>query len=263
MRELISHPGLQFYISRLEGKLSYDLTIQDKPAKKFELCSADFEGVNLQEAKNTERSLAGTDASAVGLEIKLVRNDGILNLEYAGEGGSTAKWTFRGLQETGKRFGMYASASTQTCIATFVVKGVQTAHKPSLDAESEAFLSSKGARITSFSCKAADGTIWDVSAGGVAKRIRGGAKSSANDTMAEVESTVDEPSTANDASIAMRLSSRKRTKAERPFVDADKVPQHLRLRCEQRGTGVKNLVYANGSLCVNQETRDVSFKAFG
>jgi hypothetical protein len=150
----------------------YEFAIADKLAKGFELCHSEFEGLVSQETDGPERSPVGKDASTVGLKIKLVRNDGIFSIDYEDKDGSIAEWTFEGLQEMGNRPGIYASAGTQTCIASFVVKGVQTVQKPVIDEKCDAFIRSKGAEITSFLCTASDGSVWNVSAGGVAKRLR-------------------------------------------------------------------------------------------
>lgn len=173
MDELISHPGPQFYILQLDGALHYDFGLPGKPAESFRLSDMDFEGLTPQKPSGAERYTASTSASAVGLEIRLVRNDGTFTLQYEGKVGSDAWWTFEGLQETEERPMIYASACTQTCITTFVVKSVPRAPMPLIDAKSEEFLRSKGAKITSVSCRASNGDVWNVSAGGVAKRLRG------------------------------------------------------------------------------------------
>jgi hypothetical protein len=265
MGELISHPGLQFYVSRLDGKLTYDLAIHDKPARKFELCAAEFEGINLQKATDTESSLVGTDASAVGLEIKLIRNDGILNLAYEGQNGSTAKWTFQGLQETGKGYGMSASAATQTCIATFVVKGVRTTQKQFIDAKSEAFLTSKGAKITSFSCETSDGTFWNVSAGGVAKRLQGPSSQEdcpgcTNMTPADNDASGAE-STANNANTGeLRRSTRKRTRDEPPFATPETMPRYLILYGHRPRKDLNRGDWPTGYLRVDQAEGSIVFR---
>lgn len=166
-------PGLQFYILQLDGKLTYEFALPNRPAKTFSQCSSDFEGLDLQRTDASGRLPAGTIASAVGLNIELVRNDGIFTLDYEGENESTAIWTFESLQEVGQRPAMYASAATQTCITTFVVKGMQTVRKPLIDEKSESFLLSKGSKITSFLCEASNGDVWNVSTSGVEKRVRG------------------------------------------------------------------------------------------
>lgn len=123
MHELISHPGLQFYISRLSGTLHYTLTIASRPPKHFSLSDSDFEDVSPQVKAEGFRHLHGTDASAVGLELKIVKNDGVLEIVFEGREGGRAEWRFAGLQEQGS---VYAMASVQTERVGVVDGGTQT-----------------------------------------------------------------------------------------------------------------------------------------
>jgi len=159
---------------------------------------------------------AGTIASAVGLNIELVRNDGIFTLDYEGENESTAIWTFESLQEVGQRPAMYASAATQTCITTFVVKGMQTVRKPLIDEKSESFLLSKGSKITSFLCEASNGDVWNVSTSGVEKRVR------ADEPVVDGEESTDET-----AAKRKRRSTRNQLSYRQPFARADTMPRFL------------------------------------
>ncbi|KAF2819969.1 hypothetical protein CC86DRAFT_429426 [Ophiobolus disseminans] len=122
MYELISNPGVQFYVLRLSGTLSYTFSIGNKAPRNFELSNADFDPTVPQAKEMEAVSHPGIEASAVGLQLRIVKNDGILDLHYEGRHGSTASRKFQGLKEIGKGAGMDASAGTQTCIATLVVK---------------------------------------------------------------------------------------------------------------------------------------------
>lgn len=175
MYELISQPGLQFYVYRLSGTLKYIFTVAGRSPRNFVLHDTDFDPEDADGVVKYEEclSIQGMEASAVGLKLKLVKNNGILDIQFQGRDGSTAHWTFRALQEAGNKTGMYASASTQTCIASFVIRGKQTTHERLFSAKCEAFVRSKGFRITSIICKDADEALWTVSSDGEAKRQLG------------------------------------------------------------------------------------------
>jgi hypothetical protein len=175
MYELISYPGLQFYVYRPSGTLKYTLTVAGRSPRDFELHDTDFDSEDADGVVKYEEclSIQGTDASAVGLKLKLVRNNGILDIHFQGRYGSSAHWTFKVLQEAGNKTGMYASASTQTRIANFVIRGKQTTHERLFSAKCDALVRSKGFRITSITCKDADEALWTSSSDGEAKRQLG------------------------------------------------------------------------------------------
>jgi hypothetical protein len=122
MHELIAHPLLQFYILRLSGTLRYTLTIAGRAPKHFELSDADFEGFDPNVKEEGFQNVPGKIASAVGVELKLVRNGGLLEVKFEGRNGGVAEWKYVGLQEQGKFLGM----ATQTESAKMVEGGVQT-----------------------------------------------------------------------------------------------------------------------------------------
>jgi hypothetical protein len=126
MHELISHPGLQFYILRLSGTLTYTLTAAGRPPRVFELHEADFEDAEGLIKDEESVSLQGTDASAVGLKLTLVKNIGHLEMKYAGGSGGSANWTFKGLKQIGLVSSMYATAGAQTSMARMVDSEMQT-----------------------------------------------------------------------------------------------------------------------------------------
>jgi hypothetical protein len=126
MREPISHPGLRFYIFKLSGVLKYTLTITNKPPRYFELSDADFEDVLLQVKEESAAVPIGSDASAVNIALKLVKNDGTVDMKFEGGDGSMAGWKFDGLNEVRERAAMYATANMQTMSAEMADIGVRT-----------------------------------------------------------------------------------------------------------------------------------------
>jgi hypothetical protein len=115
MHELISHLGLRFYLFESSGTLKYTLTRKGKPPKEYEINESDLDGSNSDASiAGAEQSLcAGLDASAVGVQLRLIRNDGVLKVEFEGTGGSSANWKFDGLSLTEGGW-MVGSAATQT-----------------------------------------------------------------------------------------------------------------------------------------------------
>jgi hypothetical protein len=137
MRELILHPGLRFYIFKLSGVLKYTLTITHKPPRHFELSDADFEDVLLQVKEGTSAVPIGPDTSAVDIALKLVKNDGTINMKFEGRDGSMAEWKFDGLTEVRERAAMYATASMQTMSAVTADIGVQTRSWTSINKQAQ------------------------------------------------------------------------------------------------------------------------------
>jgi hypothetical protein len=118
MHETISFPGLKFELFELQGLLTYTLTRSGKTPKVYKIHADDFEtddddgsDGSCQEAPRS--STRGISASAVGLQLRLVKNDGILSMEYETDDGTAAQWTFDGLAllDGGT---MLAAAATQT-----------------------------------------------------------------------------------------------------------------------------------------------------
>lgn len=102
MHEAISNPGVKFIFFKLHGTLSYIVTRTGKPPKVYKLHADDFDNDsdgpnddNIQVKSETPEN--GTTASAVGLRLQLVKNDGVLEMEYESGEGATAKWMLDGL----------------------------------------------------------------------------------------------------------------------------------------------------------------------
>ena len=116
MYELIFNPGVQFAILKLRGLLTYNSTRAGKPEKQYILSEADFEDANDSDDSEPQSVLSrrpGPELSAVGVRLRLLKNDGLLQMKFEGTDGSYAEWTFVGLNvENGKV--AVASATTQT-----------------------------------------------------------------------------------------------------------------------------------------------------
>ncbi|KAF2110433.1 hypothetical protein BDV96DRAFT_651070 [Lophiotrema nucula] len=118
MNELFSYLGLQFYILTLEGTLKFSISRNGKQAQQFDISDTDFVGddSNVKKEDGGDPLIpSGKDASAVGLLVRLIKNDGVLSMDFDGKTGGSARWTFDGLDEV--RVGpMYATAKAQTRI---------------------------------------------------------------------------------------------------------------------------------------------------
>jgi hypothetical protein len=118
MYELIFNPGVQFELFKLRGLLTYNFTRAGKPEKQYVLSEADFEDTNESNDSDPQSVLSGRpgpELSAVGIRLRLLKNDGLLRMEFEGTDGSSAKWMFEGLNiENGTS--AVASATTQTLI---------------------------------------------------------------------------------------------------------------------------------------------------
>jgi hypothetical protein len=117
MHELISHLGVRFYLFELNGSLKYTLTRRGQAPKLYEICESDVEDGRSSDSSSTDETKsikAGIDASAVGIQLRLIKNDGVLEIDFEGKNGSTARWTFSGVEMSGGT--LVATASTQTDI---------------------------------------------------------------------------------------------------------------------------------------------------
>ena len=117
MRELISSPGLQFELFELHGSLTYTFTrAGGRPAVQNVLSDLDL--VDLTRDEDSEDGMPqpkkpGLDASAVGIRVRVLKNDGRLQLDFEARDGGSAKWVFDGLSASDEG-PLYATASTQT-----------------------------------------------------------------------------------------------------------------------------------------------------
>jgi hypothetical protein len=110
MHKIAPLPGLKFYLLEFRGWLKYTLTRPGKAPKVFKLCDADLDD---NEVDKPEKLKHGLDASAVGIQLRLLKNDGVLKVEFEGKDRAVANWTFNGLAlVNGGR--MVAAAATQT-----------------------------------------------------------------------------------------------------------------------------------------------------
>ncbi|KAF9699195.1 hypothetical protein EKO04_003275 [Ascochyta lentis] len=116
MNELISNPGLRFVLYKLKGSLTYTHARDGKPAKQYNISDADFEETSCSQGDDAETSRlprSGVHASAVGCQLLLIKNEGVLQITFEGKMGASANWTFRGL-DSGTGNAILASAGTQT-----------------------------------------------------------------------------------------------------------------------------------------------------
>jgi hypothetical protein len=173
MHELISHPGLQFCVFQLSGKLTYTLTPAERPPRSFELHESDFEDAKAAVKDEEPVRMAGTEASAVGLELTLIKNFGHLDMKLEGKDGSIGQWTFDGLRETSRHGKMCASAATQACIATFIIKPSQASQEPLIDTHSLIVSREKNLGTTLSGCSTKGGTLRKKTPKGKAKRLFG------------------------------------------------------------------------------------------
>jgi len=116
MRDLISNPGLKFYLFELRGSLTYTHTRNGKAPKVYEICESDIDDESESDSSTnagTTYLKSGVDASAVGIQLRLLKNDGLLKFEFEEKDGSAAVWMFNGTEPLGG-IGMVAAAATQT-----------------------------------------------------------------------------------------------------------------------------------------------------
>lgn len=93
--------------------------------KVFEYDEKDFDDIDFPATEPDAEVTVGTQLSAVGLELMLMKNVGHLQLRFEGTDGGTAHWNFDRLQEINRAPGLYASAATQVSTVT-VSEGTQT-----------------------------------------------------------------------------------------------------------------------------------------
>jgi hypothetical protein len=126
MRQLISHPGLRFIITTLKGTIRYTHTRKGKAPKKCVLTDSDFEDdeTDSQSDDGTRALQMSINVSAVGFEMCLSKNDGLLKVEFEGSSGE-ANWEFAGLLE-GSDKAMVASVGVQTDKMIVKETGIQT-----------------------------------------------------------------------------------------------------------------------------------------
>jgi hypothetical protein len=113
MHHLISKIGLKFSLVELQGTLTYEHTRIGRPPKQYEISEADLEDASDGESSDSGALVpvkSGIDASAGGIRLRLIKNDGYLRMRFEGKDGSTAEWAFDGMGADR----MVASGGTQT-----------------------------------------------------------------------------------------------------------------------------------------------------
>lgn len=116
MRQLIRLPGLRLVLFELQGSLTYSQTRNGEKSEPRTIRDCDIEDETNSDDDSTgglATIKSGIDASAVGIHLRLTKNDGLLKLHFEGHEGSCADWVFEGLPINGGQR-MVASALTQT-----------------------------------------------------------------------------------------------------------------------------------------------------
>lgn len=113
----IHFAGLELYIYKLElGTLILNHERHGRKPKECTFNEEDFEdGANTLDHTAVAKLKSGILASAIGLELCLTKNEGVLKMVFEGKTGGTATWIFNGIEVMyGGR--VTASACTQTDI---------------------------------------------------------------------------------------------------------------------------------------------------
>ncbi|KAI4929313.1 uncharacterized protein J4E92_004977 [Alternaria infectoria] len=112
---LVKFIGLALYIHDLQsGTLTLLHERPNRKPKVYVLNEEDFEdGVDEIDDETVAILESGPETSAVGLSLRLFKNDGALRITFEGEHGGVVDWQFQGL-EGSKTGSMTACAFTQT-----------------------------------------------------------------------------------------------------------------------------------------------------
>ncbi|KAI5375716.1 hypothetical protein J4E82_005668 [Alternaria postmessia] len=107
---LVKFAGLALYIHELQSStLVLTHARPNKEPRVHKVYREDFEdAADELEAEALGELEPGIEASVEGLSLRLIKNDGVLNIAYEGKDGEVVEWKFQGLTS------MMASASTQT-----------------------------------------------------------------------------------------------------------------------------------------------------
>ncbi|KAB2107230.1 hypothetical protein AG0111_0g4643 [Alternaria gaisen] len=107
---LVKFAGLALYIHELQSStLVLTHARPNKDPRVHKVYGEDFEdAADELEAEALGKLEPGIEASVEGLSLRLIKNDGVLNIAYEGKDGEIVEWKFQGLTS------MMASASTQT-----------------------------------------------------------------------------------------------------------------------------------------------------
>lgn len=138
MGQLIHLPGLKFHLFELRGILKCSSVREGKLPREYEFSDSDVETDDSDSGSNgaPPKRWDGVEASAVGLQMRLFKNDSRLEMEFEGKDGSSAAWVFSGMEQVGGR-AMYASMGVQTLAVATKEQGMQTAVRGLKDAGSQ------------------------------------------------------------------------------------------------------------------------------
>jgi hypothetical protein len=129
---LVKFAGLVLYIHELQSStLVLTHARPNKDPRVHKVYGEDFEdAADELGAEALGKLEPGIEASVEGLSLRLIKNDGVLNIAYEGKDGEIVEWKFQGLTS------MMASASTQTVseaqskLSTSTIHAVTTDHTP-------------------------------------------------------------------------------------------------------------------------------------
>ncbi|CAN9324024.1 unnamed protein product [Alternaria alternata] len=126
---LVKFAGLTLYIHELQsGTLVLTHERPNKDPRVHKAYEEDFEDTADElEAEALEKLEPGVEASVEGLSLRLIKNDGVLNIVYEGKDGEIVDWKFQGLT------GIMASVSTQTVSETQPKLSTSTIHAMAID----------------------------------------------------------------------------------------------------------------------------------
>ncbi|KAH7405824.1 hypothetical protein DE146DRAFT_753819 [Phaeosphaeria sp. MPI-PUGE-AT-0046c] len=223
---IFPNPGLQFYVFELKGELRYSLNVPNRPTKDFDLSDSDFEPSDLQAAGDDKSAAEGIRITAVGLQLTIVKNNGYLTFIFKGTGGGSTHREFLHMQDLSEASGPRASAATQTCISTLMLKDKSKNEESLIPATWDAELRASNAAITSITYRTQDGRSWIIDPVGVA---------AAAHHLAEQHETFKQTRFPKTMSTAVRSSKRLALKraaheAERPLESIEALPRYLFLK---------------------------------
>jgi hypothetical protein len=104
---LFSLPGLKLSVYQLDGTLKCTLL---RTGKASIVC--DIDKSDLSDKDDPPNSYSES-ITAVGIQLRLLKNDGVVKVEFSGSDGAEARWTFNGLAQTNEG-GVMVSALTRT-----------------------------------------------------------------------------------------------------------------------------------------------------
>jgi hypothetical protein len=106
MRELISHPGIQFWVYQLDGYLEYTTFLPGQLPRTYELSASHFIGVKVKEQGNHLNTVKGREIHDVahhasGMRVVFTRNDCTnIDVRYTRPDGHPLRFSIEHLEDT-------------------------------------------------------------------------------------------------------------------------------------------------------------------